>query len=117
MVECDSVSVRYLLTYFTGKTYIEQICVSAAARGKGIGRLLLQWAEAQARAANGTSMTLSVLNGNPARRLYERFGFVVVPEGPCEQGVGCCVVTCLMGRPYGVCDPHCGAVEMKMALE
>ena len=65
-----------------GETYIEQISVSAAARGKGIGRLLLQWAEAQARAANGTSMTLSVLNGNPARRLYERFGFEVVPVGP-----------------------------------
>ena len=61
---------------------VEQICVSTAARGKGIGRLLLQWAEAQARAANGTSMTLSVLNGNPARRLYERFGFEVVPADP-----------------------------------
>ena len=91
--------------------------MSAAARGKGIGRLLLQWAEAQARAANGTSMTLSVLNGNPARRLYERFGFVVVPADPCEQLVSCCVVTSLMGRPYGLCDPHFGGVEMKMVLE
>ena len=100
-----------------GETYIEQISVSAAARGKGIGKRLLQWAEAQARAANGTSMTLSVINGNPARRLYERFGFVVVPEDPCEQCVGCCVVTCLMGRPYGLCDPHFGAVEMKMVLQ
>ena len=115
-----SACVTYLLTYttyFTGETYIEQISVSAAARGKGIGKRLLQWAEAQARAANGTSMTLTVLNGNPARRLYERFGFVVVPEDPCEQCVGCCVVTCLMGRPYGLCDPHFGGVEMKMVLE
>ena len=101
-----------------GETYVEQICVSDAARGKGIGKLLLQWAEAKARAAGGTSMTLSVLNGNPARRLYERFGFVVVPEeGPCEHCIGGCVVTCLMGRPYGLCDPHFGAVSMKMLLQ
>eukprot|EP00908_Phaeocystis_cordata_P002444 Transcript_12652.p1 GENE.Transcript_12652~~Transcript_12652.p1 ORF type:complete len:231 (-),score=62.86 Transcript_12652:103-795(-) len=100
-----------------GETYVEQICVTSAARGKGIGRLLLQWAEEQARAANSTFMTLSVLNGNPARRLYERFGFEVVPADPCEQSIGCCLVTCLMGRPYGLCDPHFGAVDMKKVLQ
>ena len=32
-----------------GETYIEQIGVATAARGKGVGKLLLQWAEAQVR--------------------------------------------------------------------
>ena len=45
-------------------------------RGEGIGKMLLQWAEAKAREHGCRMLTLSVLNGNAARRLYERFGFV-----------------------------------------
>ena len=55
-----------------GEAYVEQLSVAAAARGKGIGKLLLGWAEARAREHNCRILTLSVLNGNPAMRLYER---------------------------------------------
>jgi ribosomal protein S18 acetylase RimI-like enzyme len=52
-----------------GETYVEMVGVAAAARGKGVGKMLLQWAEDQARENHGTALTLAVLNGNPARRL------------------------------------------------
>ena len=76
-----------------GETYVEQLSVAAAARGKGIGTKLLQWAEARARESNSTTLTLSVINGNPARRLYERFGFVAKRTDPCEDCItGCCII-------------------------
>jgi ribosomal protein S18 acetylase RimI-like enzyme len=99
-----------------GETYIEQISVSAEARGKGIGKLLLEWAEARAREHKSTVVTLSVLSGNPARRLYERFGFEAIPVDGCEECVNCCVVSLLVGRPYGACDPHWGVVDMRKTL-
>jgi ribosomal protein S18 acetylase RimI-like enzyme len=99
-----------------GETYIEQLSVGAAARGKGIGKLLLQWAEKTAREKNSTVLTLSVLKGNPARRLYERFGFRAKPAGPCEDCVNGCVVLFLVERPYGLCDPHCGTTDMEKVL-
>jgi len=104
-----------------GETYIEQVSVSSTARGKGVGKLLLQWAEARAREQSSNVLTLSVINGNRARRLYERFGFeAVVPKtyinAACEQCIVGCMVCCLVGRPYGVCDPHFGYVDMRMPL-
>lgn len=99
-----------------GETYIEQIGVGAAARGKGIGKLLLQWAEDQAREHHHTTLTLSVLNGNPARRLYERFGFQGKKQDECDQCIVSCIVCCLVGRPYDLCNPHCGAVDMSKSL-
>ena len=99
-----------------GEAYIEQLGVAAAARGKGIGKMLLQWAEAKAREHGCRMLTLSVLNGNAARRLYERFGFVAKTSDPCEDAIGGCVVCLLVGRPYGVCDPHCGAADMTKML-
>ena len=90
--------------------------VAAAARGKGVGKQLLQWAEAQARAHSSTVLTLAVLNGNPARRLYERFGFEEVPTDGCEQCINSCVVCFIIGRPYGLCDPHAGTIDMRKRL-
>ena len=100
-----------------GETYIEQITVAAAARGKGVGRALLQWAEDRAREKQCNVLTLAVLNGNKAKRLYERVGFVDVPTDACDQLVGGFIVCFLMGRPYGLCDPHCGSVDMRKALQ
>ena len=106
-----------LHTLKPGEAYIEQIGVAAAARGKGVGTLLLQWAEQWAREHSATLLTLSVLNGNPARRLYERFGFAAVPKAdPIETCIEGGVVCCCFGRPYGLCDPHCGAADMKKPL-
>ena len=73
-------------------------------------------AEAKAREHGCRMLTLSVLNGNAARRLYERFGFVAKTSDPCEDAIGGCVVCLLVGRPYGVCDPHCGAADMTKML-
>ena len=99
-----------------GETYIEQVGVAAVARGQGIGRRLLQWAEAQARARDCTTLTLAVLNGNPARRLYERIGFRAKPTDECGQCIGAGCVFCLVGRPYGACAPGWGATDMVKVL-
>jgi len=104
-----------------GETYIEMVSVASAARGKGVGKVLLQWAEARAREQRSTVLTLSVLNGNAARRLYERFGFEDIKskseiDAACDECIMGCVVCCVLGRPYGMFDPHFGATDMKMKL-
>jgi ribosomal protein S18 acetylase RimI-like enzyme len=50
-------------------------------QGAGLGKQLVEGVIADARKA-GVSLRLSVLRENPARRLYERLGFVVFSEGP-----------------------------------
>ena len=100
-----------------GETYVEQIGVAAAARGKGVGKVLLEWAEARAREHQSNVLTLSVLNGNRARRLYERFGFVAKPSDGCEDCIGGCIICVIVGRPYGLCDPHAGVVDMQKRLQ
>jgi ribosomal protein S18 acetylase RimI-like enzyme len=56
-----------------------QIQLMPSLQGKGIGTRLLQSLVQEAREA-GAGLKLSVLKANPARRLYERMGFVVVEE-------------------------------------
>ena len=51
-----------------------QIQVLPEYQGKGIGEQLIRGLLDEARRA-GVPVTLSVLRGNPARRLYERLGF------------------------------------------
>src|SRR5262245_37434094 len=46
---------------------------------QGLGTRIIRDLMASARSANA-SLRLSVLRANPARRLYERLGFVVVEE-------------------------------------
>lgn len=48
-------------------------------RGRGAGEALLRELIAEA-GASGRSLTIHVEQGNPARRLYERLGFVAVAE-------------------------------------
>ena len=54
------------------------IGVVEGARGRGIGRQLLEHLVAQARDRGTGRLSLSVELDNPARRLYERVGFVEV---------------------------------------
>lgn len=55
---------------------IHDVFVTEAARGRGIGRGLLQAVEERARALGACKITLEVLEGNAvARAAYERFGF------------------------------------------
>lgn len=60
---------------------IVDIALFPQARGEGIGGALIAAAQARA-AADGRSLRLHVMTTNPdAQRLYERLGFVVVPDG------------------------------------
>lgn len=63
----------------TSEILLRQFFVSPGRQGRGIGsealnQLLAHWDSA------GKPVTLTVLRNNPARRLYERFGFAVVDE-------------------------------------
>ncbi|KAJ1618647.1 acyl-CoA N-acyltransferase [Pavlovales sp. CCMP2436] len=92
-----------------GELYIDMLGVSGEARGKGAGTKMLQWAEEQARARGATRLTLAVVAGNPAKRLYERFGFVPTSTtGACGSTVVCCVI----GMPHG----QCGGANMEKPL-
>jgi GNAT superfamily N-acetyltransferase len=54
------------------------LAVRAAHRGRGLGGVLLDAVLAQARERGHRAVSLSVEDGNGARRLYERAGFAVV---------------------------------------
>jgi ribosomal protein S18 acetylase RimI-like enzyme len=56
-----------------------QIQILASHRGSGIGRSLVDMVVKEAKAER-VSLSLSVLKVSPARRLYERAGFVVTSE-------------------------------------
>lgn len=99
-----------------GEAYIETMAVSAGNRGQGAGLKMLEFCERTARERGATKLTLGVLNGNPARRLYERFGFAPKPASACDEGGACCCVLLILGRPYGVCRPECGAIVMEKPL-
>jgi GNAT superfamily N-acetyltransferase len=64
--------------YFTGRdhAHIEVLTVAESAEGKGVGRALLQGAEAWARTRGHAHITLNVFAVNDrARALYERNGY------------------------------------------
>jgi ribosomal protein S18 acetylase RimI-like enzyme len=56
-----------------------QLQLSPARQGQGIGTQIVEQLVSEARLAQAT-LKLSVLKTNPARRLYERLGFVVIEE-------------------------------------
>ena len=58
---------------------IVDISLASAFRGAGVGTALLRELISEAE-QTGRSLTIHVENGNPARRLYERLGFVAVAE-------------------------------------
>lgn len=60
-----------------------QIQLDPALHGQGVGRRVLEEILAEAEAAR-VPVTLGVLKANPARRLYERLGFVQVGEDALE---------------------------------
>lgn len=58
--------------------YIDTICVAPEARGRGIGTMLLHFAEQQAKKLGYTKLSLNVeTEKTKARSLYEREGFVM----------------------------------------
>lgn len=56
------------------------LAVIPAARGGGIGRLLIERALAQARTRGAARLLLEVRAGNPAAALYETLGFARIGE-------------------------------------
>jgi ribosomal protein S18 acetylase RimI-like enzyme len=111
--------------------HVDRIVVSAQIRGRGIGKQLLDWADDVCRAwqssggaavadtnrnarveplagtAQGqrvTKISLDVVHGNPAQRLYERHGYRVAEQSCCERWANTCIVYFLMRR--------CGAQTM-----
>jgi ribosomal protein S18 acetylase RimI-like enzyme len=58
-----------------------QIQLIPELQGAGLGKRLVEGVIADAR-KSAASLRLSVLRENPARRLYDRLGFVVFSEGP-----------------------------------
>lgn len=61
-----------------GSLHVEEVHVLPPERGRGVGRALMEHAEAEARRRNIGSLSLVTTMSNPARRLYERLGYQIV---------------------------------------
>ena len=70
--------LRYRWSVWTESedAWLEDLFVSADARGRGLGRALVEAAFERARARGCARIELDTGEGNPARRLYEELGFV-----------------------------------------
>lgn len=81
MIVCEGADAIGLLkvTLAAGDWHVHQIQILPACQGRGIGAAVLNALLTDA-ARERVSVSLSVLHGNPARRLYERLGFRVVSE-------------------------------------
>jgi len=73
--------------YVDDRTPEVTIGVSGAARGEGVGARLLSALLAEA-ARRRVGLCLNVRHDNPARRLYERTGFRLVPGSAVPNRVG-----------------------------
>lgn len=79
--------------------YVEHIVVTKDVRGMGVGTKLLEWSEQKARERGANRLSLGVVKGNPAKRLYDRFGFVDVSNDGIS--LNSCMIACMLGRPHG----------------
>jgi ribosomal protein S18 acetylase RimI-like enzyme len=78
VIRCGGEDVGILqVTRSPGAIRLEQILIDPTHQRRGIGTAILGALVAEA-AAGGASLSLSVLEPNPAKALYERVGFVVV---------------------------------------
>lgn len=109
----QSAANRLLHTLREGECYIEQIAVLPEARGQGAGSAMMRWCEDVARGHGSKFMSLSVVKGNPAARLYERFGFETVEQGGLSSCCTALLVCCLLGMPH----MRCGADYMEKPLD
>eukprot|EP00058_Branchiostoma_floridae_P007606 XP_002593094.1 hypothetical protein BRAFLDRAFT_72830 [Branchiostoma floridae] len=79
-----------------GEGYVDRICVDANFRGKGIGKMLLDRADFDARRRGCTTIFLWVKQGNRAVHLYERQGYVITETA---NGIFRCFMQCGVGSP------------------
>lgn len=82
-----------------GSCHLERIVVSEKMRGRGVGRELLKWVDEKAKERGCKKLKLEVVSNNPAKRLYERQGYVSVTK-PWQKVCMCPCVFCLMGHLY-----------------
>ncbi|MFF2629221.1 GNAT family N-acetyltransferase [Kitasatospora griseola] len=66
-----------------GALVLEHFYLAPALHGRGLGTAVLRAALDDADAA-GLTVRLTVLQGSPARRLYERHGFALASEDPID---------------------------------
>ncbi|WP_412025561.1 GNAT family N-acetyltransferase [Burkholderia cepacia] len=85
MIVCEGADAIGLLkaTRAAGEWHVHQIQILPAWQGRGIGEAVLRALLSDAARENAC-VSLSVLHGNPARRLYERLGFRVASETETE---------------------------------
>jgi len=100
----------------SGECYVDSLAVLPASRGKGVGTKLLAWAESIARSRSATRMTLGVISGNPAKRLYLRTGYTDDNEDCVDVACTCVFITVFFGRPYGCCHRAWGGTMMTKVL-
>ena len=82
VVVVDGSDVGFLdVVDHAGHILISELVIDPAWHNRGIGSELLRGAMAKA-AARGVEARLQVLQINPARRLYERLGFVIYGVTP-----------------------------------
>ena len=76
---CGTCAVRSLKSL--RNMHVSQIAIAPTMRRRGLGRELLDLVVILARSAGAGKLTLFVYEGNAeARRLYERYGFVISAE-------------------------------------
>ena len=80
IITSDGVDVGWLQKSIQDEAlYLEQIYITAAFQGRGIGGEIISRLIDKARQC-GRPVTLGVVKTSPARRLYERLGFRVTHE-------------------------------------
>lgn len=70
---------RLYLVEWPDEYRVVDIAVAAPARGRGIGRAVIEDVQ-RAAEARGKGVSIHVEKQNPARRLYERLGFVLAED-------------------------------------
>jgi ribosomal protein S18 acetylase RimI-like enzyme len=82
IIERDRVPIGYqLLLAHDDHWFLDEIALVSAARGAGLGTELVTFIMAAARVAQ-RPLRLSVLDVNPAQRLYARLGFRITRTEP-----------------------------------
>jgi len=60
--------------------YISNIQISPRLMGKGLGSYIMKLIEKQVSKTNKPKIQLEVFKDNPAKRLYERFGYKIIED-------------------------------------
>lgn len=85
----DGVPAGLLKAYRTETEWVVvQLQIAPARQGHGIGERALRTVLLAAQ-ADALPVTLKVLKGNPARRLYQRLGFEIVDEDEIQFHMRC----------------------------